>query len=101
MTPSWLPTGRGDEPQVLTTVATRDPMPGVLPGPELLQDLVVLVHGALPNSGKMCRTAEILSRERSGQAPRCRNAGKVTEAAWRRSSAGRKVRLIGAVGIVL
>ena len=31
------------------------PMPGVLPGLELFEDLVVLVHSALPNSSKMCR----------------------------------------------
>ena len=26
-TPSWLPTGRGEEPQVVTTVASATPLP--------------------------------------------------------------------------
>ena len=44
--PSWLPTGRGEEPQVLTTVAS-----GALARraarPQLLQDLILLAHGCL------------------------------------------------------
>jgi hypothetical protein len=50
----------------------------------------------------MCRTGEILSRERSGQAPRCpRRVWGDPKPGVAASSTGRKVRLIGAVGIVL